>query len=272
MAIGPMTFGEILGRGLSITWRRFGAFFGLACLFLAPLYAAMHVVEVYYHTNLGAIERGDPRPVLMLVAGGFVVLLAGLILQSMGMAASLGIVAHEFLDRRIGVGAALGFALRRFLPLLLATVCVGLVVALGVCPGCLALCVPAFLFRCWFSVVAPVIVVEHAGPFEAMQRSFALTAGFRWIALAFVGIEMALNMAAQCAGNLVGCVAVLPTLVERGAIPSGGVPPSIPATVVMFLCGAAVLTYTSVVWSLFYFDLRIRKEGFDLAAVSGAGA
>ena len=257
IALGPMSLGEILDRGLRIMLHRFTAFFGFTLLFLAPFQVVGYLVNLYVFESQSALQRGDFRPMLLMLGAGGAILVLNSVAQAMATAASLAVVAHEVLGRRIAFGAALGFALRRFLPVLFASLLVGLVTV----AGCAACCVPGIMFMCWFAVTAPAVVVERAGPIEAMQRSLALTDGYRWTALALVAIQLALGLG-------LGMVINSAMLLTGELSFTQPRPPTVLTTTLAFLSNALVITYSIVVWSLFYFDLRIRKEGFDLTLLS----
>lgn len=258
IALGPMSLGEILDRALRITLTRFGVFFAIACIFLAPGQVAGFGLNRFMFESQVALQRGDFSSLPILMGGVSAILVLQLVLRPMAMAGSLAVVAHEVLGRPFGLSGALGFAMRRFLPLLVASFLFNLIWPVG----CLACCAPGVMLYAWFSVFAPVIVVEHAGPIESLQRSLALTEGYRWTAVAILAIELALYLALSMV------VSVVMLFTGEISMTGTGQPPTILSAVLGFIVGVLVETYFGVVWSLYYFDLRIRKEGFDLTLLS----
>jgi hypothetical protein len=99
-----------------------------------------------------------------------------------------------------------------------------------------------------------------------MTRSKDLTEGFRW---RIVGMFLLLTLI-QGGIQLVGPVFSL-VFPPAEQVPAPGVIRQVinPTNYVIYVLILAVLevvaeSYAVVCWTLFYFDLRIRKEGFDL--------
>jgi len=107
-----------------------------------------------------------------------------------------------------------------------------------------------------FLVTAPAIVVEEIGPFAGMGRSARLAGGRFWPALGFALLS---GLVASVLGQVLGIGPQLLGLVlgpDLGWI-ALGVGAIITQMVSTTVVGAATV--------LFYLDLRIRREGLDLA-------
>jgi hypothetical protein len=105
-------------------------------------------------------------------------------------------------------------------------------------------------------LVAPVaLVVEGAGPVSAMERSWRLTTGHWWRTC---GVEVLKGVMAAAAYTLVELPVFFLSLV---AGPAGWLVFGIGASLVQVFVAPFLVTVTVVI----YFDLRIRKEAFDLA-------
>jgi len=163
-------------------------------------------------------------------------------------------VSETYLGREISVGQAYRAILPRFLSLLGASLLVGLAVWFGF----LLLIVPGVIFALWLFLTTPSIVVENQRAIQGMSRSKALVSGNlgKVFAVAFVAglIGFAINMPTSYLGVLIATLLgrdnpLLGTAVSRFI----GVIGQILATPI----GAAASI-------LLYYDLRIRKEGFDL--------
>jgi hypothetical protein len=264
--IGAMSVGDILDRGVKVLLARLPTFYVINLIVLTPLIAYQLALPALMQTG----PTAEPNPAqLGAVVGGFLLLLfLTLILQPIGTAAILHVISQEFVDQRAGLGAALGVALRRFGKLLGASILAGLVIVMG-----FLLCiVPGIFFSIWYVFVAQVVVVEDLGGVRALARSKALTEGFRWRVLGLLLLFFAIGAVFQMAVGSLGLV--LPST-ER--VPTGS---GLGYTEVFVwhnyvintlagqLLGILVQTFQAVCMTLLYFDLRIRKEGFDLELAS----
>jgi hypothetical protein len=179
----------------------------------------------------------------------------------------------EFIDERVSLGEALAFAVRRFFPLLGASILAGLLIVLGT-----FMCfVPGIIFTIWYIFVAQVVVVEKVGGMEALNRSKALGENFRWrvfgIWVLIIAIGIALN------AGLAGLQVVLPNFESVPVGDSGlflaqrevlNVRNYLINTALSELVDILARTLQAVCFTLMYFDLRIRKEGFDLELAARA--
>src|SRR5262249_52472714 len=106
-AIGAMSAGDVLDRGLKLLFARLPTFFLIQLTALAPYIFLQLVLPV-----VG--EAAGPAIALV----GLVALVLYVILIQIGTAATLHVIIEEFIDRQVTIGQAFAFALRRFAPLL----------------------------------------------------------------------------------------------------------------------------------------------------------
>jgi hypothetical protein len=258
--IGSMSVGDILDRGLKLLLARLPAFYAINLIVLSPIIAYQLLLPLL-------LMSAENQAVAMLAAvlgGSLVVLFLALILQPIGTAAILHIISQEFIDRRVGIGAAFRFALSRFGPLLGASIVAGLLIGLGmIC--CL---VPGFIFWTWYAFVPQVVVVEGRGVSSSLDRSKQLGEGYRWRIFGILILILLLSL-------------VIPSMLDAGlglALPASETVPvagggfrivthyrnQVIHTIVTNLVNILFSAYLAVCLTLLYFDLRIRKEGYDL--------
>ena len=169
-------------------------------------------------------------------------------------AALIKSVSETYLGHEITVGQAYGFILPKSVTLIIATICTTLVTWLGL----LFFIVPGVIFGLWFFLAVPAIVVENHRAMEGMSRSKALVAGNLGKAFA-VGlvsglIAYILLLSLSYLGARLGRVLFAENLVLRSFLIHFA---STVAQILVTPIGAAASI-------LLYYDLRIRKEGFDL--------
>lgn len=187
------------------------------------------------------------------VAALLLILMINIVSSALAEAACLKAVSDTYLGTETGWRASLRFGFRRLGSLLWLTLIHGVIVLLGfvacIAPG-------VWLYVAW-SVAVPVLLIEGTRGFGALGRSFNLVRR-RWWPTA--GILLLANLLATAVAAGIGLLA-LPLLIagrdnEFVYDLANGV----------FGAVASVLTipFVAAVVAVIYFDLRVRKEGFDL--------
>lgn len=158
--------------------------------------------------------------------------------------------ARFFIIFAVGLGGAVAgsivvallFMVLRPLAVLVAVALVFAVLALTV-----------IIWKRYFAVI-PVLLVEKTRVADAMSRSRTLSHGNGWRIVLLVGI-------------IVVCAFVV-------ALVLGGIAAALASGVVgallYLLCTALVNQFAGVVLTLLYFDLRIRKEGYDIELLASS--
>lgn len=117
------------------------------------------------------------------------------------------------------------------------------------------------LFLVRYSVAIPALVLENLSSRTALKRSIALTKGYFW-RLLVVGVLMLLIRV------VVVVLCQLPFTIAVMVLAKEGVHPTVWMTIPGVLVGGASAVATAplvmIGFALAYYDLRVRKEGFDL--------
>jgi len=253
---GAMSTGEILDRSLKLFFSRLGTFYAINLIVQSPLIAVKLFAPALVHA-----VGDDERATIIVAVLGLILLMA---LMFIGMAAVMKVVEQEHIDQKIGVGESLGFALTRFLPLILVTIIYYLVVYVG-----LLLCiVPGIIFACMYALAGQAVVLERVGPLAGMTRSAQLTQDWRGRIFG-IGALIVLMYLVLGVGLELGLNAVLPQVEvvrDNDGFPRVQLNETnrIIHVIVETLLSILISTYAAVCLTLVYFDLRTRKEGFDL--------
>jgi hypothetical protein len=226
-----------------------------------------------------------------------VIYLIALVLAPLTVALLYGVTVEALLGRRVSMGSALRGAMRRYwriwglLGLILLAI-VGFVVAFAaaafaagfaarsvlgsgaVVPAVLGLVALLYLavvpVAIWLgvgiSVAIPALLAEPIGPLHALKRSWGLVRGRWWRTFGNLCVFVIIQFIVMYAlAALFGAVALLiPGLSDemRGAI-------TYTAT---GLASALSQPLPFIAVALMYFDLRIRREGFDLEQLAARAA
>jgi hypothetical protein len=280
-----MEFGEILDGGLQVFRRHFGLFLKLS---LAVMWLPL-AFSVYWRARfLGLEGTGNPEQTMSMIQSELIpFFLWGLVwgvFYGAGMlvltAGSIRIISDSYLGREPQFGDALGFGVGKIVPLflvglgktlilsLLAVAC-GLVFALTIAAAkgggalfallafveVIAIVWLVFYVACGYMMTTPVVVLENlSSSFDSFGRSWEITKGARGrvFGLVFVATLLA---------------SVLPSVIlsAMGAFVVQIAPAAMFYWTILATVLPVVLTpIVPCVVTLTYYDLRVRREGFDL--------
>jgi hypothetical protein len=189
--------------------------------------------------------------VLLLLLG-----LLSVVLAAIAVGASTYLVADAYLDRDLSAGDAL----RKAMGIAGRLMVVGMLFSLGVGLGFILFIIPGFFLLSGLVLSTPIAVLEpDVRTVGTLDRSWQLTRGHRGKVFLTMLVAMALiivpSVAAFAVGLFAGMMLSLTTRLIVSAVVSGVV-------------GVFVTPYIYVVLTVLYYDLRVRKEGFDLEVLT----
>jgi hypothetical protein len=238
----PMDYGEIFNEAFDLYKRNFGLFAGIGAIVYIPYYLFIGLTARY--------------PTITAVA---------FIVFYIPMAAANGAIIKALADRYLGreatIAGSWGYVFRRLIPYFLTAILAILLLMLGV----LLLCVPGIIVAFWLYFLYDVIIVEDRFYVEAIQRSRELSAG-QWGRIFVVAV---LSFLLYGAVMLVLGLFVSLQFVFMGKAGPGGpavVPLWVPVSrgLAQGVTTAIVAPIVSLMNVILYFDVRVRKEGYDI--------
>lgn len=281
-----MQLGEILDGSFNIYRRHFGLFMRLS-LILVWLPTA---IAVYFQVRfsgsplaiLNLIEQHALATVGLGLVGVVIWTTCGLLLK----AGTIRIISDSYLGQEPELGASLRFGVDKIVPLLLVALSkglllvliylfgaigVGLMVVLGrlLGPAIGALMIFAGIvglgwFVAWvasgYGTTTPIVVLEDlASSFDAFSRSWELTRGMRGKVFGTVAVAWLMSQ-------------LLPQMVVggiSGILGAAGNTSFQPLFIVLAsLIGIVLAPILPCALTLLYYDLRVRREAFDLQILS----
>jgi hypothetical protein len=258
----PLGIGEILDAGIKLFTRHWRTLVLSVVGLVLPVQIISALVTAsiapeqfdFTTTESGVTEDEEAE---FLVGQGIVVLLS-FISVLLATAVCFKAVADAYLGVEPDWRRSLRFAVRRLLALVVLAIVYGTVIVIGL----LLLVIPGVWLAVAFSVAVPALLLERAGPFAAMGRSFRLVRG-RWWAT-FGTLLVGYLLVGIVGGIVQGIVMVVPSVIADGNTLVGAI-----GAVVGGTLGAVLTTpYSAAVIALMYFDLRVRKEGLDLQLIA----
>jgi hypothetical protein len=246
----PLGVGEILDTSFSLYRRHFGALATVALVCTGiPLVLRLFLETAGGWSNLPL---------------AFLYLLSVVVLNLVATAATVFIVSESYLGRPITAREAL----RRATPYIGRILVCSLLMALAVGLGFLLLFIPGIILGVGLALAIPAVVLEPGlSPSAALSRSWELTRGARWRIFG-LGITLLVLLYVP----VVAVTGLFAIVLPQAA--SGSFGPVALATIAGLAIGGLVQIFIYplfyCVLTVTYYDLRVRKEGFDLELLASA--
>lgn len=248
----PMTAGRLLDRSFRIYFQNFPLMLGISAFAYMPL-LVLDVVDVL------STQASDDGVAPFGFAGVFALAVSFLIVVPIGTGATSKAVSDTYLGNPVTVGTALKTAWGRIVPLLLAQLAATLII-MG---GMVLFIVPGIILLVYYALVAPVAILESSGPAAIRRRSWTLVEGHGGKVFVVIVIVVVIQTAFDSSGD------VVPFLLGVEAESSTGAALRLALRSITGIVGYPL---EPIAATLVYYDLRIRKEGFDLEMLSRAAA
>ncbi|WP_122263439.1 hypothetical protein [Ornithinimicrobium cerasi] len=293
----PLTLGDMFGGALQTMRRNPSATIGTALVVLALLLVPSYLgsLAITRFADLAEEDLAVLVPLVNLLFSGLAsIALTGMIVY---------VVSEAVLGDRVGlrqtweavrgrIPALLGALLLIALLFLLATAALvagvaGIVLAMdgagdgavvGLVVLLLALLLASVVLLLWgsarVSLTTAAVVLERAGPWRALRRSWTLTRG--WQAWRVLGITLLAGLVTGLFATMVQLPVTTVTFLALDGL-SGGLSPVHPVVLltdhlVQVVVQAFSIPFSAGVTALLYLDLRIRREGLDVGLVRAAQA
>jgi hypothetical protein len=297
----PATLGEILDRTAQIYRRRFMLFVGVAALPIGVIVGVSAVAGAIWKAFFSSItinNFGMTGALVVLIGVMVVVALPVYIAAAVFSYAGLTSAAA---NAHRGEGFTIRSALEAVKPrfwhylwfMILQAILIGLVpmatavviitvllylapgagTAGGVALGFVAFLVgaTAFVIVVWlalgFSLGFPVCVVENKPAWESLQRAWKLSQGTRGRILVMYLLVIALSFAVSMLSAIPSMIVMFIAVAHGGGAAQSStafIAAEIVRVVMDFVLQALIAPVSAIALVLFYYDQRVRKEGFDI--------
>jgi len=253
----PLSVGEVLDASFKIVRQSFGTLAGCVLVVALPLNIINTLITASASDDAfdfdSSTTTGTGFATGTEVAGTLLTTALSLVLMSLASAACFRAVSGIYLGESPTVGESLRFAMTRVLPVIVLSLLYGL----GLIPAFIALVIPGIWLAVAWSVSFPALLSEGIGPVAALGRSFRLVKGRWWPVFgALLVMYLLVAVISGILGALLG--ATLVAAADNEAVAA------VFYTIVNTLSSLITLPLMASVLTVLYFDLRVRKEGFDL--------
>ncbi len=248
-----MTTGALLDRAVRLYANNFALLLGITAVAYVPFYLVMLVFQSSMSFNLN--DDAPWAAILYFIV--FMVLWTSIAFPIAGGAATYAI-SERYLGNHVAIHAALRRGLANFWSVSMAQITVSIRVVIGL----ILFIVPGVLWLLSYSLVVPTILVEGQKATPSLRRSRELMKGQRGKAFVIMVVLILLEAITGAGMSSVSKV-VFSTESTSGAVLHS----AINSLMSIFLAPLGI-----VATILLYYDMRIRKEGFDLDMLSRAMA
>src|SRR4029077_16766829 len=254
----PLSLGELLDRTFFLYRRHFLLFIGIAAVpYLLVLIPVLIGLLLY-----GLPGRSQVPPSVMAVAavvGGILLIVVALavfvaFLYSAG--ASVFAVSEIYAGRQPSIRGSFQLVRGKAGTIFGVMILSGLIILAGF----IALIIPGFYLMCRIPLATAAAMIEDLGPNDAIRRSFHLTKDF-------AGRSALIYLLAAALSYGVGLMIQIPFFVLIAVTAKQShlmLLWTVLGQVGNFLGGILVAPVHTIGFALFYYDLRVRKEAFDL--------
>ncbi len=267
-ALRPLTTGELLDTTFSLYRSHFLLFVGLVAL---PYFLVLPLEVTNIVINAGAAD------LLFLALFWLVIAFVTLIVAAASQGATLVAVSEIYLGRPATLRSAFARIRGR-----VAGLCVLMIVmGLGIAVGLVLLIVPGVILALMWSLAVPVAVIEEETIGASLSRSAELTKGFRLRVLLIWFLFLILTWIVSLLLSVPAAIAGMLSAFAHSE-PGGLMAPVMPGWVLVlnvittFVARCLVGPLMSIAFAVLYYDVRVRKEAFDLQvmmeALDGTGA
>jgi hypothetical protein len=260
----PLSLGEILDRTFSLYRLHFFLFLGITAiphlLILAMNLAGTLLTKMPDVAAQPPAEQWQSAASSGLMAFGVVGLIVGVVIYLVAYLFAQGGTVFAVSELYLGRTTSIGASLRRMRGQLGSLFGVIILNGLATLGATLFLIIPGIYVACRLIACVPAALLEDLGPRSSLERSFKLTKGFAGRAFIIFFLYLILFYAAAL-------LFMFPFLFAAGI--SAKDPGMARVWLALsqvgnFLAAILVGPFLTIATAVFYYDLRVRKEAFDL--------
>jgi hypothetical protein len=261
----PLSVGEIIDVAIKIWRRHLSTLARIVFVVVAPVQVLAALVTASV-TSTDAVfnrvdETGNPSIDTHALAGW----VAGMV-TAQTLSALAFLIASAAVLRAVSVAYLGGTpdwrdSLRAATSRLRSLIWLGFLIAVGLGLSAVALLIPFIWLGVSWSIAFPVLIAEGERGTGALRRSFRLVRGRWWPTFGALALGFMFQF-------FVGLVFGIPLSLLAQRWDSGSVAAIAVRTVVSVTSSVITTPFMAAVLVLIYFDLRVRKEGFDLDLLS----
>ena len=255
LPLRQMGIGEIIDAAVKLYRRDWLALIGIAAFVLVPAtFIEVWVTQTIFGSVAATATPSNELVIQSLAVTLVIIAVELLIIQPFLYAAITRAAADAYLGESVSVDRTYRYALTRLLAILWISILASIVTIIGF----ILLIIPGIIVLVRLTLTAPVLVVEDVRGTKALGRSWRLTKGHFWRVLGLLVLSALI-------ASVGAAIITIPTQFAAVALGEGGWPV---AALGSALATVLITPFSSLIVVLLYFDMRIRKEGFDIEVMA----
>ena len=272
----PLRLGELLDQAIRLYRRNFLTFVGIIALVYIPYVLLQTISSTLYLNSLQTLRNAreiltSPAYWLFLATFFIASVIYTVFVSGLGTAALTNAVAHAYLGQKIGILDAYRKIGRSWIHLLLALIVLGLLSLLSflwtlipVVGWFTGLGLMIFLGGMVAELLPAVVIIEKSKGLAPISRAWNLARRRFWWLLGFSLIFVMFNLLIVTGPTLL-VEALSNSLLGGRDVGNSAIITTLLSNILGGLLRLFTLPILTTAWTLVYFDLRVRTEGFDLA-------
>lgn len=243
----PQSIGGVLDSGFELFRASFSQVVGLAMLagFIGQLPSVLATLMI------GGESAQDSLLSVMLIS-----MLIVMLISMVFYTAIISRMHGTYVSREVSLGDALSMGFSCMLPLFGCVLLYGLAIVVG----SMLLLIPGIILSLSLMFGPYILIIERGGVLDSLKRSHNLVWGYWWRTSAIILIAGFIMMVAYV---LVGMVAALAVVADTDSVLSPGY--TLAQAVVTALLSGLISPLFYAMTLAAYYDLRLRRQGEDLA-------
>jgi hypothetical protein len=255
----PMTLGEVLDRTFNLYKNHFWLFAGIMAL--------PNLVTLVINVGGAALGAGksasfqaaQPSAGVLAggITGGLLVLVLILFLAGAAQAATIFAVSDLYLGRNTSVRESYRRAGRKAFRVIVILILTGLAVGVGF----ILLIIPGIILLCRTAVAVPASMLEDTKAITSIERSLELTKGFALKILLIFILVLIMSLVVTGIFQAPAYFLTFNAISKHQQLSFGA---QVYSHLAAFFSQVLVGPIGTIAFSLMYYNLRVRKEGFDI--------
>jgi len=256
----PLSIGEVLDVGIKIVWRNASTMLKIVVPIVLPVSLLSSLITVSAQDEeFGTVSPTtgevtyDAGDIWLYVTASIAAVVLSLLASTLATGACFKGIGDAYLGEKPSAATSLRYALRHLHSIVWVTVLGWILVILGF----IACVLPSIWLYVSFALAVPVLLTEGVKGRKALGRSRRLVKGRWWPAFAIIFLGALLT----------GIVSlVIGGLLEAASLtnPDNNTVGVVTGTLGNTVATALTTPFSAAFVAVLYFDLRVRKEGFDL--------
>jgi hypothetical protein len=255
LPLRQMGIGELVDGAFKLYRRDWLALMGITALLLVPVtFIQAWLMQSILITATESFEDFDAMTGQLLVVTLVFAAIQLLLVQPFLIAAITKAAADAYLGERVSIGRTYRFALSRLPAILWITI----ITTVATLVGFILLIIPGVIAAIRLALAPAILVVEDVRGTSAVGRSWNLTNGHFWRVLGTMFLAGLISTVGVA-------VVTLPTEFLAATMATDG---WFISTVGQVVASVVTTPFSILIIVLLYFDLRVRKEGYDIEVMS----